>query len=171
MNFYQIKNIGYLLAFPTITTGDYEKYIDCALALLDNNYTNTNICLLAGLLKPINFFEAKEIILNVKDELKLPELEFEYALIVFSHQLVCNISNEIEVFESLDHLTELCISNNYNSRILCFAELSWAYQDLKHSDVQYYWEGMTRENFYDVIVQNAKKWLLENPFMMDIKQN
>ncbi|MDX1957196.1 MAG: hypothetical protein SFU98_01420 [Leptospiraceae bacterium] len=168
MNFHQIKNIGYLLAYPTVTTEDYEKYIDCALSLLDNDYTYTSICCLASLTQPINFFEAKEIILNVKDDLKLLHLEFETAIIVFSYQLVKNISNEVDVFESLAHLKELCVSNNYDSNILCFAELYWAYQDLQYCDVQYYWEGMNKENCYEVIIQHSKKWLVENALVISL---
>jgi hypothetical protein len=162
-----IKNIGYLISFPTISTENYDKYIDCAESLLENNYNTTNICILAGLTKPFNFFEIKKIILNVKNDLGIPEYKINKAAVFYSYHLIEEISNGIDVINNLKIVANLSISNEYLSEIFNFAELYWAYDDLLYSDNQYYWEGMNKSNYLDIIINVAKEWLSDNKKILE----
>ncbi len=162
MKYREIKNIGYLLAFPTIATEDYQKYMDSALSLLDHNFTSSHICILSSLSHPINFFETKEIILNVKEDLHLPTLEIEEAVLYYSYHLIEKIALKEDVILNLKIVADLCLSHDQLKSIYPFLELYWAYEDLLYSEEQYYWEDMNRENSMDVIVDFAKNWLGEN---------
>ena len=44
-----------------------------------------------------------------------------------------------------------------NNSLSDFAMLYWAYQDLQVAEEQYYWEGATRENIDEVIMEYFRK--------------
>lgn len=169
MKYKEIKNIGYLLAYPTLVTEDYVKYMECALSLLDHDLNTPSICLLSSLIPPINFFEAQEIILNAKENLHLPVFEAEKAALYFSYHLIEEIADKHDVILNLNILVDLCLSHDHLKSIDSFSTLYWAYDDLLYLEEQYYWDDMNRENSIDVIVNFAKNWLKENQNLLEVE--
>ncbi|MCP4179474.1 MAG: hypothetical protein GY756_17075 [bacterium] len=164
-----IKYLGFLLAFPVISTDDYEKYIECGISLLENNYNMDSICILAGLTKPYNYFEIRDHILDVKRDLKLPEFSEDESVIAFSFHIAEEITEKIDIRKNLERLFDLYIKYEYISVIYDFYLLSNAITDLDNRGDQYYWDGMSKENAIDIIINYSDNWLKENRGLLNDK--
>ena len=163
-----IKNLGYLLAFPEISTDDFEIYIECGISLLENGCSLDSVCLLAGYSKPYNFFELRKIISDMKEELSFPDLEGSQAVAAYSYRSVEKLASEDNHTDTLNRLSDLCVKNNYAPVIYDFYLLHFALSDLLcYGEPQQYWKGLTPENSAEVIKNAAQNWLKENRHLLD----
>ena len=60
---------------------------------------------------------------------------------------------------TLTIIKDLCIARDYQRDIYDFYLLYFAYTDLQESEVQWYWEGATRENIASIVRDRAEVFL------------
>jgi hypothetical protein len=163
-----IRNIGYLLSFPEVSTNDMEVYVDCAISLLENNYLQDSICNLAGYSPPYNYFEIKELISKAKSDLNLPNITGDKAVIAFTFHLSEKLISDENKIKLLNRISNICIKNNYQKNIYEFYHLYFGYSDLLgEGEPQYYHEDLTLENANSLIEKTAIKWIEENKILLN----
>ena len=158
-----IRNLGYLLSFPKVSTDDFDLYVDCGISLLENGYEQDSICILAGYSKPYNFFEIRKIISDLKIDLNIPNFTEEQAIAAFSYHLVERLPSKDRKIEILNRLSDLCIKHDYHKKIYDFYLLYFGLSDLMNrGEPQYYWEGLSLKSSDEIIKNVAETWLEEN---------
>ena len=73
------------------------------------------------------------------------------------------INNERALFPTLETLKNLCIELDYEKNIYDFYLLYFAKEDLRYSDVQWYWAGADKENIDQICIEFFNKWIKQNP--------
>ncbi len=117
---------------------------------------------LAGMLPPYNHFELADLRDRTLREQGIRELDRSAAVHAFAaERLRLALAGELDLIRALEAVKDLCIAHDYVKELFDFYLLYWAYVDLRDSDVQWYWDGATRDNIDSIIRQRAAEFLRE----------
>lgn len=158
---YEKSNLTRLIqSHKGYTPFDYNICIDWAIELMENNLVTDNISIIAGFSKPVNSWEIKDYVSRVLKEFNLEEFNNEKAFRSISFYYVWNILNDVgNIISHLEKLCSLCINNDYEDNIFPFYLLKYSWEDLRDLGFSCHYEGVTLENFNDVVKNEAEIWM------------
>ena len=138
---------------------DYKIAVDWAIDLIREGKETDNVLMLASFSEPIEKWEISPYVTAVLDDLGLNELECDDAIIAQTHFLLLKILKDIDLRQSLRQLSQVCINNDFDNRVMNFYLLYHAWDELEEIGVNYYYDGATLENIEDVLKKEAQKWI------------
>jgi hypothetical protein len=140
-----------------------EKWSKWASAMMMKGVYSENLVELAGIQKPYNQFELKELSDKVLEELGFDLEDQEKIIIDYTAYLLREVLEEKrDLLKTLRILNHLYIGFEYAESLRAFYSLYFAKEDLMESEVQWYWEGADRTNIDEVCMGYIKEWLEEN---------
>lgn len=138
---------------------DYKVAVDWAIDLIQEGKETDNILMLASFSEPIEKWEISPYVTAVLDELGLNELECDDAIIAQTNFLLLKILKDIDIRKSLRQLSQVCINNDFDNRVMNFYLLYHAWDELEEIGVNYYFEGADLDNIEEVLKKEARKWI------------
>jgi hypothetical protein len=158
-----ISDLTYkVAAFSEIEAVRSDDFVDWAIDMLQLGHDSQSLILLAGLSKPTNFFESRDLLIASFSELNLQLKTNEDGIISFSKGYVESIANKSEIRKNLNILKDLCIGNDYENSIFDFYSLYFCWDVFDSGeDQQGYWET-TPGTIEETVIDRAKKWMKEN---------
>lgn len=159
-----ISDLTYkVVAYSDLTAVNGDDSIDWAIEMLQLGHETPSLLILAGLTKPTNQFEVRDYLKRALDELELNEKTGDDATLSYCSYYILKISRGEEVKRSLVSVYEFCRANDYEENIFDFYLLHWAWDDLDHGDeYNHYWPDANRHTIKQIVIDIAKKWILEN---------
>src|SRR6266513_1488419 len=123
-----------------------QRWVDWAVRLLTQGADTPGLRILAGLLPPLDYFEATKLVDRTLMELAISPLDTSSAVEAYTAEL----------------LAQLCIETSYRRDLMKFYLLRNARDDLTHRDIQHYWAGAGRSNIDGIVREEAQRWLDEH---------
>lgn len=151
-----------IVAYNIIKNFDIDQIVDWAIELLEEGIEIYNIQIIAGLTKPVNFFEGKEFLEIALDELQLSAFSNEQALLSYCTYYIKEIAVAKDIRDNLTKIYKICQEMNYEKELYDFYLLYWAWGDLDYQNYNHYWEGANRDNIEKIVVNKSIKWLENN---------
>ena len=154
-----IPSTAEILAFKMLGRSINKKWIDWAYDMLEAGFETENLVMLAGEIEPFNQFELQSLADKVLKELNLTWDDRQQVYKNYVCYLVSEALDEkLKAVNVLSALKDICIANDYEPYLYDFYSLYFAYEDLRYSENQWYWNGATRENIDVVIKQYFMEW-------------
>jgi hypothetical protein len=138
---------------------DYRLVVDWAIDIIREGKETENVLILASFSNPIEKYEISPYVTAVLNELGLEELQCDDALIAQAHFLLYKILRNEAIRENLKSLSQLCINNNFEKRIMDFYLLNHGWRELEEIGANYYFDGADLDNIEEVLKKAAKKWI------------
>ncbi|WP_419700398.1 hypothetical protein [Mucilaginibacter sp. NFX135] len=151
-----------VIAYQILPAFNKDEVVDWAYEMIALGWETDHLLILAGLTKPVNYFEIVSYLKAAINELNLSSKEGVEGIISYSSYYVRQLEQGIKIKENLNALSDFVISVDYHSAICDFYSLYWAWNDLKYDEIQWYWDGATRDNIEQIVINTAKDWLIEN---------
>ena len=152
--------LGKVFWFCGTNEGIAQDCVDWALDALCEGIDSPSLRILAGLESPLNSFEVRDYTKKTLKELGIRELVGEEAVLAYSRDLAEEIIERRESLRAnLKALFTLCHTNDYLSEIYDFYLLECTYTDFDYQDFQYYWEGATKENVEDILIEKCQTFI------------
>ena len=140
-----------------------ERWVDWAVRLLTQGADTPGLRILAGLLPPLDYFEATKLVDRTLIELAISPLDTSSAVEAYTAELLAELLRHPDVIgDVLGELAQLCIETSYSRDLMKFYLLRNARDDLTHRDMQHYWAGADRSNIDGIVRQEAQRWLDEH---------
>jgi hypothetical protein len=140
-----------------------ERWIDWAVRLLTEGADTPGLRMLAGLVPPLDYFEATKLLDRTLVELAIPPIDTNTAIEAYAADLVETLLQDHQAMESvLRELFQLCVNTGYNPKLMTFYLLYCACYDLRLQNVQFYWEGADRSNIDAIVREEAERWLAKH---------
>ncbi|WP_375434800.1 hypothetical protein [uncultured Hymenobacter sp.] len=157
------KLTSQVVAFKEIPDFKTDIFVDWALEMMVLGYESEALYTLAGLKKPALFYETISYVKEALKDLGINIKEGEEAILSYSSYFIKKIATGEDVKENLARVYRYCRDHNYESCVYDFYLLWWAWDDLDYgNEHQYYWPEANGKDIADVVVEQAKKWLMEN---------
>lgn len=153
-----------IIAFSEITEVDGDKVIDWALEMMELGYESTSLFMLASFTKPVLFYEIADYLNATLKELNILPKTGEAATISYSSYYINKIAAGENIRLNMGIVYNLCQKHNYEGNLYDFYLLYWAWDDIDYGCIDHnpYWEGATINNIEQIVIETAKKWLIEN---------
>jgi len=159
-----IKSTYEILAWKHLNRSVDEKWSDWAVEMMMQGFETEHLVELAGISKPFNQFELKELTDNLFAELGLDFSDKEKVLKSYATFLIEKVLNrEKDTFSTLCVPKDLCIELDYEKNLYDFYSLYFAKYDLKYDEIQHYWHGADRTNIDSICLNYFTNWVNENP--------
>jgi hypothetical protein len=150
-----------ILAYKELDDFNMSDSIDWAVDMLGIGYESPSLLILAGLSKPTDLYEAEEYLKGSIKELGLKIPERNVAISQYCKYLIEKIADEENVKENLYHLYTVARTVDDDKRIFNFYLLCWAWGELDCGvEYQHYWDDATLKNIEQIVIKEAKKYLI-----------
>jgi hypothetical protein len=160
-----IPSTAEILAFKALDRAIDQTWIDWAYEMLEAGCETESLVILAGELKPYNQFELQSLTDKIFIELNLNWDNREQTLKNYVCYLVDKALNgKIKFVDVLDLIKDMYIELDNESSLSGFYMLYYAYDDLKYSEHQWYWDGATRENIDEMAKDYFIEWKANSAF-------
>lgn len=134
--------------------------VDWAISILEQGRDGRYLAMLAGISPPFNHFEIADYLDYSLRELGLTGISDSAAVTTYAaEQLRLTLAGEADLTSTLGIIKDLYVARDFQRELYDFYLLYFAYTDLQESEVQWYWEGATRENIVSIIRDRAKAFL------------
>jgi hypothetical protein len=155
-----IPSTAEILAFKMLGKSVDKRWINWAYDMLNAGFETESLVMLAGEIEPYNQFELQSLTNKVFNELNLTWDDIEQVYTNYICYLVSEaIANKLKLEEVLNTIKEIYYQLDYEPSLQDFYMLYCAYDDLKYSDNQYYWEGANRGNIDLIVRQYFEDWI------------
>lgn len=153
-----------IVAFPEIQQIDTNESIDWAMEMMELGYESPTLYMLASFNKPTNYFEVIDYVTNTIKELGLEIKSGDDAVLSYASYYVHQIAKGENVRDNLTELYKFCQMRDYEDLVYDFYLLYWAWDDIDYDDTHpnHYWNGATKENVEQLVVDEAIKWIEKN---------
>lgn len=158
-----ISSLTYkVVAYQAVPNFIWDEAVDWALDMIELGFDTESLLILAGLTKPLNYFETVSYLNAAISELGLQFRSGDEGIISYSSFYVNQIAQSIRIRENLGKLSEFVPQVDYPSSIYDFYSLYWAWDDLDDVDMQWYYDGATLDNIEQLAVAKANQWMQDN---------
>lgn len=148
-----------IIAWKHLNQSVDEKWSSWAVDMMTVGFETEHLVELAGIEKPYNQFELKDLTNKVFEELNLDYTDQEKVVIDYVTYLAKQVLNDNrDLLKTLREIKDLCIALDYDSKIYDFYSLYFAKEDLNYDTVQRYWNGADRTNIDQICIDYFKKW-------------
>jgi hypothetical protein len=158
-----IKSTYEILAWKYLNKDVDEKWSEWAIEMMMVGYDTEHLVELAGIEKPFNQFELKDLTDKVFEELNLDysnqEIVIKNFVLYLGEQV---LSEKKDLLNTLEVLKDICIELDYEETIYDFYSLYFAKDDLETSEVQWYWNGADKSNIDQICFDYFKDWINKN---------
>lgn len=148
-----------ILAFKALNRDIDKTWVNWAIDMLKAGYDTEYLTILAGESEPFNQFQMQELTDKVLTELQLKYSDKDQTIKNYASYLIDkSLDGELDSFKVLDILKDICIELDYVKYLYDFYSLYFAKDDLSYSEIQWYWDGATRQNIDKIITDYFKTW-------------
>jgi hypothetical protein len=148
-----------ILAFSVLNKTIDKKWITWAIDMLCAGIESEHLYILAGEIEPMNQFEAKKLVLKIFDELKIDYNDIEEIIKDYVVYLIQKLfDKETTNIKILSVINQLYLDMNCIEYLFDFSQLYWAKYELINSECTWEWDGATRENIDQIIIEYIKTW-------------
>lgn len=158
----KISDLSYkVLTYPD-SVGRFvmDDCVDWAVEMMALGYEGENLHILAGLVKPVLYFEAVDYLKKALQEVGLAEVIGTAATLSNAVYHIKQLSKGDNV---ADHLAAVCYNISYydfDEIFTDFLRLHWEWEELKHNNpYREYWPEVTLGNIESTTVNVAQTWL------------
>ena len=152
-----------ILAWKHFNQSVDSKWSNWAVEMMMAGFDTEHLVELAGIEKPYNQFELKELTDKVFQELSLDHTNQVKVVTNYVTYLAKEVLDEKrDLLKTLREIKDLCIALDYESKIYDFYSLYFAKEDLNCDTVQWYWNGADRSNIDQICMNYFRKWIDEN---------
>lgn len=157
---YKVKSTYKVLADKAMNHDSGEDWVDWAIEMIESGYENDHLYVLAGLSFPYNIFQVHELAEKAFDELGIERPSGDNAIIGYAYYLISEaVSGKLEYSLVLKNLKDICVNLDYYVPLYSFYLLYFAYEDLKHQSVQFYWPDADHDNINSVVEKEFRNWI------------
>lgn len=122
--------------------------------------TNTeNVLIVSSFSKPILRIDIEDYVTAAISETNQQEYYSKYSLKSNIHFHIEMIIRGIEVKRNLGNLHELAIDNDYSYDTYPFFLIYNALDSYKYDNVQFYYDGLTKNNWTQILDKESKDWI------------
>lgn len=133
-----------------------DSCVEWAIARLIEGHDGENLRRLAAMLPPHNHFELAALRDRALAELHIPPRDSEEAIVDFAREIISRVAiGQTDELIGAETIANLCVEAGYARKLMDFYLLHNAAIDLDYNDVQWYWEGASRENIRGLIRDRA----------------
>jgi len=158
-----IESTYQIIAWKHLDQNVDGKWSKWACDMMMVGFETEHLIELAGIEKPYNQFELKELTDKVFNELSLDYKNQDRVVTDYVTYLAEEVFNKKrDLLEALYEIKELCVELDYDARLGDFYSLYFAKDDLKRNTHQWYWEGADRNNIDKICMRHLRKWIIEN---------
>jgi hypothetical protein len=137
-----------------------QECVTWAIGMLEQGYETRSLLILAGLTPPLNHFEIAQLRDRVLAEINPPELKIDDPVNAYVSEIAFEALYDTGALrEVFARVAQLAIELGYPSDLQPFYNLHFAADDLRHSYVQWYWQGADRENIDLLMLQEAQRFV------------
>jgi hypothetical protein len=155
-----IPTLKQLLAERALARTPTDAWVEWAVDQLMRGQETPHLRILAGERAPFNAFEVWALLDTVFRELDVQPPGPEEAVRAYAAELASSlVQSEGRDVAALRLLRDLAIERQYPDYLHDFYLLAFAEQDLTSGGVQFYWQGATPTNVYQIIHDRAAAWL------------
>ena len=152
-----------MLAYRHLENFDIDQAVDWAVEMLSLGYETSSLLILAGISKPVNFFEAEKYLLSSFNELSITLPEEHEAIVGYCKTFIEKMAKSIDVKSNLKALYSTGLAFDYEKPIFDFYLLYWAWDDLDYGETyQNYVAEATKYNIEKLVTNKAILWLQNN---------
>jgi hypothetical protein len=152
-----------VVAYQSVPGYNMDECVDWAVEMIELGHNTEHLLMLAGLTKPVNYFETKTYLEAAIGELGLKLKAEDDGIISYSSYYITQIANGVNIRENLKTVSNYVINADYHTSVYDFFSLHWAWDDLEWNDEQQsYWPGATSDNIEHMVIDQAKQWLVSN---------
>lgn len=138
---------------------DYKLAVEWAIELIREGKETDNVLMLASFSEPIEKYEISPYVKAVLNECGLEELECDDVVIAQTHFLLTKILRDEAIRENLKSLSQVCLNNDYDKRVMDFYLLYHGWWELEDIGANYYYEGANLNNIESILKLEAKTWI------------
>jgi len=158
-----IPSTAEILAFKMLGKSVNKNWINWAYDMLNAGFETENLVMLAGEVEPYNQFELQGLTNKVFEELNLAWSDTEEVYTNYINYLISEaLAEKLKLENVLNIIKDIYYQLDYESSLQDFYMLYCAYDDLRYSDNQHYWDGATRGNIDLIIRQYFENWMNDN---------
>lgn len=158
-----IPSTAEILAYKLLGESVDKRWINWAYDMLCAGFETESLVILAGEVEPYNQFELQSLTNKIFNELHLTWDNTKETLINYVSYLINEaLAGKLKAESVLSIIKDMYHQLDHESALQDFYMLYYAYDDLRYSDNQYYWNGATKENIYSIIRQYFEMWVKEN---------
>jgi len=158
-----IPSTAEILAFKMLGDSVDKKWANWAYDMLSAGFETESLVMLAGEVAPYNQFELQSLTNKVFEELNLAWSDTEEVYTNYIRYLISEaLADKLKFENVLNTIKDVYHQLDYKSSLQDFYMLYCAYDDLRYSDTQYYWEGATSENIDLIVRQYFVDWMKIN---------
>lgn len=141
-----------------------ERWVDWAVSLLVAGYDTPSLRILAGVAAPFDAPEMTALADRVLVELGLrPIPDPRQAASILTTELCRQLlAGTASIGEVLQQIKDVCIELDEERELMDFFLLHFARCDLVDDEIQWYWDGATRENIDEIVRDRCRKWLADH---------
>lgn len=149
-----------VLAYKALDRDFDKTWSDWAVEMLVNGYDTEHLVILAGMAEPFDYFEMQTLTTKALNELGL---DFSNKLQTVSNYVsyliqMC-LDGTLESVKVLSELRDLYLELDYEESLQEFYFLYYAKTDLILEEVQWYINGVDRNNIDETITNYFTEWL------------
>src|SRR4051812_42777422 len=131
--------------------------------MLERGHQSHYVLRLAAMMPPYNHFEIADLRDRTLHELGIAEMSPSEAGLSYAKELLRNALLDREnIDQAFAEGAQLYIGNSYQKELSDFYLLYNAYDDLKSQEIQWYWDGATRENITSLMRDRARQFVSGN---------
>ena len=159
----RIPSTREILAWRVLNRPIDQSWIDWAVSMLQAGHDTTHLAILAGMTPPFNQFEMVALVDKVLRELGRDWADRESVVKDYAVELLEKmLRHEVNSADAMCTLSDLCIELQYPPFLMDFYRLHFAQEDLRTSEVQWYWPDATRANIENIIHEYTSRWIQKN---------
>jgi hypothetical protein len=161
---FELRLTSEIYAHRFLDHGPDETVVTWAENMTLAGFASDSLFILLGEAGPFNKLEIDELLDRIQNELHLPKIQnSEEALETVATAYVQRfIQGKVNSADTLFHLCQLCIEEDYAEIIYDFYLLHYAAVDLATEEVQHYWPDTHRGNIEKVVRDHCIRWLEEH---------
>ncbi|MFN0292513.1 hypothetical protein [Pedobacter helvus] len=159
---HSVKSTHAILAYKVLNYNIDQFWVDWAVEMLMNGYDTEHLVILAGISPPYDQFELHSLTDKVLNELHLDYGHKDQVIKNYVSYLLATTDfdhfNINEVLKALREIRDLYLVLDQAPSLRRFYCLYYGIKDLQHDTVQWYVDGMDRENMKEVVQQIFSEW-------------
>ena len=154
-----VKTTAEILAFKVLNRDIDNTWVNWAVDMLMAGYDTEHLIILAGESEPFNQFQMQKLTDKVLNELKLDFSDKDQTVKNYACYLIDKfLDGELDNFKVLEILKDIYIELDHEKYLCDFYSLYFAKDDPFYSENQWYWDGATRENIDEIIMDYFTTW-------------
>ncbi|CAN5296096.1 hypothetical protein BH09BAC5_BH09BAC5_04480 [soil metagenome] len=154
-----VTSTAEILMWKHLNLNVNERWKAWAYEMLETGFDSEHIIELAGIDYSENQFELQELTSKVFDELNLDYVDREKIILDFISFCVNQVlQDKRDLLSTIQDMKNIYNRLDQNWQLSDFALLYWAIEDLKYSEVQWYWPEADRKNINEIVKNYFKSW-------------